>query len=243
MSSFGSIRERFRTHNPEFQTVGHSDFDAVLDGQQRLTSLYIGFTGTYSYKRARVWWEDTEKALPTRQLYLNVLEKAPEDDAEVGRIYEFKFLTSDEYLAAPKKWFLVGRILDKADVYLFNKMLQADGFQECEFSMRALAKLHAVTHTDRIINYYRVENSDMERALNVFVRVNSGGEPLDLSDMLMSTAIAHWKTDARKAILGLVDEIIKKGVLHRQKQRNESLSLSLQFRYPLQRWKFHGEPS
>jgi uncharacterized protein with ParB-like and HNH nuclease domain len=36
-------RERYQTHNPQFQTVGFSDFEAILDGQQRLTSLYIGF--------------------------------------------------------------------------------------------------------------------------------------------------------------------------------------------------------
>ena len=200
-------RERYCTHNPEFSVAGHPDFDAVLDGQQRLTSLYIGLTGTYAYKRARVWWENSEKALPTRQLYLNVLERASEDDAEPGRLYEFRFLTGDEYRAEPDKWFLVGRILDKADVYQFNKLLQVEHYQDNEFSARALAQLHSVTHMERIINYYRIENSDMERALNVFIRVNSGGEALNLSDMLMSTAIAHWKTDARKAIFGLVDEI------------------------------------
>ena len=204
-------RERYRTHNPEFPTCGHSDFDAVLDGQQRLTSLFIGLTGTYAYKRARVWWEDTERAIPTRRLYLNVLENAPEEDTEPGRVYEFSFLTEDEYDANPKKWFFVSQILDKADAYEFNKMLQADRYNENEFSARALARLHSVTHIERIVNYYRVENSNMERALNVFVRVNSGGEQLNLSDMLMSTAIAHWKTDARKAILGLVDEIRSKG--------------------------------
>ena len=204
-------RERYGTHNPEFPTSGHSDFDAVLDGQQRLTSLFIGLTGTYAYKRTRVWWEDTERAVPTRKLYLNVLKTASEDDAEPGRVYEFSFLTEDEYRANPTRWFLVGRILDKADAYEFNKMLQTDRYNENEFASRALARLHSVTHIERIVNYYRVENSDMERALNVFVRVNSGGEQLNLSDMLMSTAIAHWKTDARKAILGLVDEIRSKG--------------------------------
>ena len=52
----------------------------------------------------------------------------------------------------------------------------------------------------------------MEGALNVFVRVNSGGEPLSLSDMLMSTAIANWKIrDARKEIYGLVEQIQARG--------------------------------
>jgi len=57
-----------------------------------------------------------------------------------------------------------------------------------------------------------IQKADMERALNVFVRVNSGGEPLSLSDMLMSTAIANWKVkDAGKEIRGLVDQIWKQG--------------------------------
>lgn len=86
-------RERYRTENPEFATIGHTDFDAVLDGQQRLTALYIGLTGTYAYYRGRVWRQDNEYAMPTRRLYLNVLAKAPEDDEQAGRLYEFKFLT------------------------------------------------------------------------------------------------------------------------------------------------------
>lgn len=33
-------RERYRTENPEFNTSGHQDFEAVLDGQQRLTTRW-----------------------------------------------------------------------------------------------------------------------------------------------------------------------------------------------------------
>ncbi len=45
---------------------------AVIDGQQRLTSLYIGFRGTYAYKMPRKWWKNNEDSLPTRTLYLNL---------------------------------------------------------------------------------------------------------------------------------------------------------------------------
>jgi hypothetical protein len=52
----------------------------------------------------------------------------------------------------------------------------------------------------------------LELDLNVFVRLNAGGEKLSLSDMLMSTAIANWtEKDARREILGLVDKIHAKG--------------------------------
>ena len=206
-------RERYRTHNPEFNTQGHTDFEAVLDGQQRLTSLYIGLTGTFAYKLPRVRWQDAEHAVPTRTLYLNVGSPPPEDDEEeTGRLYEFRFLTETEQAEEPAKWFKAGDILTLSEVYPFQKMLKERRYEDNEFAVTALSTLHSVIHIQKLINYYLIQRSDMERALNVFVRVNSGGESLSLSDMLMSTAIAHWtKKDARKEMLGLVDYIRAQG--------------------------------
>jgi hypothetical protein len=147
-------RERYDIRNPEFNTRGHADFIAVLDGQQRLTALHIGLAGTYAYKRPRVWWDDNEVALPTRKLFLNVIGEAPEDDDEVGRLYEFKFLTDDEYTSNTQKWFRVGRILELAGAFELNQMLKVEGYQDSEFAARALSKLHSVIHTERIINYW-----------------------------------------------------------------------------------------
>ena len=58
----GSKRERGHA----VDILGHARI-VVLDGQQRLTSLYIGLKGTYAYKMPRLWWEDSERVLPTRQ--------------------------------------------------------------------------------------------------------------------------------------------------------------------------------
>lgn len=204
-------RELFRTENPEFNTAGHQDFDAVLDGQQRLTGLYIGLCGTYAYYRGRVRREDTEYAIPTRRLYLNVIERAPEREEQPGSLYEFKFLTDAEYAEQKSKWFRVSRILEFSEFRQFSRMMLTEAYQANEFAMEALSQLQAVVHSRQIINYYRVEDADLEEALNVFVRVNSA-EPLTLSDMLMSTAIANWKEkDARKEIPGLVQQIRDKG--------------------------------
>lgn len=207
------FRERYAIHNPLFATIGHYDFDAVLDGQQRLTALYIGLAGTYARKLPRIWWADNETALPTRKLYLNVKQRAADTEKEEsGSLYEFLFLTADEHRKDREKWFLVGDILKVAEAYAFNQMLKERGYQDSEFASKALSSLHSVVHVDRLINYYSVQKADLERALNLFVRVNSGGTKLSLSDMLMSTAIANWKDrDAKKEILGLVDEIQEKG--------------------------------
>ena len=39
-------REFFSENNEDIDTKGVPDFDAVIDGQQRLTSLYIGLRGS-----------------------------------------------------------------------------------------------------------------------------------------------------------------------------------------------------
>lgn len=205
-----NYREKYQTHNEEINTTGLNDFTAILDGQQRLTSLYIGLKGSYAYKKPRVWLQDTEYALPTRYLYLNILE--PLEDEEDGRIYEFKFLTGPEYKKNPEKWFKVGNILGLKNNFKFNKYLDEHNYKENEFTYETLSKLQEVIYTERIINYFLEKEQDIDKALNIFIRINSGGEPLDFSDLIMSIAVANWvEKDARKEIHRLVDEIRDKG--------------------------------
>ncbi|MFH1547431.1 MAG: DUF262 domain-containing protein [bacterium] len=205
-----AFREEYETHNEEINTDGLNNFTAVLDGQQRLTSLYIGLKGSFAYKKPRVRWENNQHALPTRHLYLNI--DRPLEDEEDGRMYEFRFLTKEEYEEEPSKWFKVGNILTLRDNYDFNEYLDAHGLKENKFSYKTLSRLHSVIHTDSIINFFLEAEQDIDKALNIFIRINSGGEPLDFSDLIMSIAVANWQEkDARKEIHKLVDEIRDKG--------------------------------
>ncbi|MFS4418660.1 DUF262 domain-containing protein, partial [Maribacter sp. 2307ULW6-5] len=130
-------RERYKTHNEEISTNGINSFNAVLDGQQRLTSLYLGLKGSFGYKEYRRKWEDTEWSIPTRHLYLNISNELTEE--EDGRIYEFSFLEKDltqereVYETEDKNWFKVGAILnysldstDKRNSLLLKKALSGD---------------------------------------------------------------------------------------------------------------------
>lgn len=203
-------REYFKTHNEEFYTHGLNDFTAVLDGQQRLTSLYIGLKGSYAYKKARVRWKDTEGNIPARKLYLNI--KNPLEDTEDGRVYEFKFLTQKQYEVDPTKWFLVSEILNLGNNFKFNKYLDSHGYKDNEFSYETIANLHEKVHITYSINYFLEKEQSLDKALNIFIRINSGGEPLSFSDLIMSIAIANWREkDARKEIYKLVDEVRDKG--------------------------------
>jgi len=77
----------------------------VLDGQQRLSSIYLGLQGTHTEKAPYMRWAD-EKAYRKSRLYLNLL-KLPYSINENDTIeidddenFEFRFLTDDE----SKEW-------------------------------------------------------------------------------------------------------------------------------------------
>ena len=186
-------------------------FNAILDGQQRLTSLYVGLKGSYAYKEYRRKWENSEWSIPTRRLYLNIASTLEEQ--EDGRTYEFSFLKDSDTKQAEiykDKWFRVGKILELKNISKFNKYVTDNGLSE--FSIDILARLQEVIHSDRIINYFLEKEQDLDKALNIFIRINSGGEPLNFSDLLMSIAVANWtEKDARKEIHKLVDSVRDKG--------------------------------
>lgn len=204
-------RERYKTHNEEISTDGMGSFNAILDGQQRLTSLYVGLKGSYAYKEYRRKWENSEWSIPTRRLYLNFVSTLEEQ--EDGRIYEFSFLKDSDTKQAEiykDKWFRIGKILELKNISKFNKYVTDNGLSE--FSIDILARLQEVVHSDRIINYFLEKEQDLDKALNIFIRINSGGEPLNFSDLLMSIAVANWtQKDARKEIHKLVDAVRDRG--------------------------------
>jgi len=205
-------REYYKTHNEEISTDGINDFQAILDGQQRLTSIYIGLKGSYAYKTYRRKWEDTEWSIPTRHLYLNISKELK--DEEDGRIYEFKFLKKDNtktnvIYENNQKWFKVGAILNYEDEEKFDNFVEE---LDNKFARKALRQLRRTVLEKEIINYFLEKEQDLDKALNIFIRINSGGEPLNFSDLIMSIAVANWrKTDAREAIHTLVDNIRDKG--------------------------------
>jgi uncharacterized protein with ParB-like and HNH nuclease domain len=206
-------RERYKTHNEEISTNGINSFNAVLDGQQRLTSLYLGLKGSFGYKEYRRKWEDTEWSIPTRHLYLNISNELTEE--EDGRIYEFSFLEKDltqereVYETEDKNWFKVGAILNYSDDETFDNFVEEF---ENSFSRKAIRQLRRTIVEKPIINYFLEKEQNLDKALNIFIRINSGGEPLNFSDLLMSIAVANWtQKDARKEIHKLVDTVRDKG--------------------------------
>jgi uncharacterized protein with ParB-like and HNH nuclease domain len=202
-------------HNDTIATNGVNDFHAILDGQQRLTALYIGLCGSYAYKEYRRAYAYSEWSYPTRHLYLNISSEFKEDESD--RKYKFSFLdkevTQEEKIYIDnedEKWFKVGVVLD---LYKSDGLDDfAEKHQLTKESKKLVKQLERVIHTGLNINYYEEDEQNPDKAVNIFVRINSGGTTLSFSDILMSIAIASWKQkDARTEINDLVDAIRAKG--------------------------------
>ena len=209
-----NYHERDATHNPKTNPSTTDSVMAVLDGQQRLTSLYIGLKGTYAEKIPYRKWHSAT-AFPKRKLYLNIVKAAEEENVQ----YDFQFLTSEEVDADKNDsnyfWFEVGKILDMKELgdvteFLLENITYSESpsysKEQGKFANRTLSKLYNVIHEEAVISYYKETAEELDKVLNIFIRVNSGGTPLSYSDLLLSIASAQWsKYDAREEITDLVD--------------------------------------
>ena len=185
------------------------DITLVLDGQQRITSLFIGLKGSYRYFYYR--WRKT-------QLYLNLLKTpVPNDENPEELTYEFSFRENDEPSDAHEQfWYPVGRILDFDDAEDAKEAMKeqlSDLSEETQTNAKKLiGKLHNRIHTTLVGNYYKERSQNYDKVLQVFVRANSAGEPLAYSDLLLATATAKWETlDARSEITNFTDLLNKTG--------------------------------
>jgi uncharacterized protein with ParB-like and HNH nuclease domain len=155
----------------------------VLDGQQRLQSLFIGLCGSYE----------------GRELYLDILsgEIAAPDDVK----FRFTFLDSEKagfpwikfkdlvfYTADPLT--AAEELIAKAD-----HNLSADERRKIS---RHVGVIFKTFHSDDGISYQEldsIENADLyaeDDVVEVFIRANSGGTRLGKSDLLFSLLSSSW---------------------------------------------------
>ena len=188
--------------------IGDETIKAVLDGQQRLTSLYIALQGSVSRKLPYKRWK-TDDAFPKKELYFNLHSKKI-DDEDIS--YEFRFLTVEEAAMnkGDKLWYLVKNILKYSAEDLEQKVITHNGWATDKVASENIKLLHERFVINKIINYFEVEKDSIDSVLDIFVRVNSGGTVLSKSDLLFSTIVSHWDK-ARDEIEQLLSDINEKG--------------------------------
>ena len=202
-------------HCPPLAPIHDRKITAVLDGQQRLTALNIGLRGSMAWKLPRLW-ANNPSAYPKRRLYLDVLWQSDASNEE-GLKYRFQFRADDSTEDDSECWFLVRDILSMEGgtpifEWVANRLAMSDAAHTTP-AFSAIDRLQRVINKEPIIAYYREKNQELDRVLQLFIRMNDGGTPLSHSDLLLSMAVAQWQQhDAREEIHKLVDDLNRIGV-------------------------------
>ena len=209
-----SYVQKHKTHNERKESIT-KDFYAILDGQQRLTSLYLGLCGSYAYHEYRHSWENNPNSFPERKLYLCITKTNTDEEADKKFLFCFEkssiTKSKDLYTDSNKDiWFRVGKILDLrlGDYDIDDFCEDNDISKESKKLIRALDR---AIFDEFSINYYEEDEQNPDKAVNIFTRINSGGTYLSFSDIMFSLMVANWKSDARTEIHDLVDRINNKG--------------------------------
>lgn len=228
--------ERSPNNNRKTGSFLHPEIIGVLDGQQRLSSMYLGIQGSHRerLKHHRVL---SDHAYPETFLYLNLLSLPYEEvkgDLDINRDinFEFRFLTlhdssqesirNEQGETVPCLWFRVGKVVqwsedpDIDSIYdgLLEKstspVQQKTIIEAKRVIKKALRDLHRRICIDELINYFKVTKDDLDDILEIFIRVNSGGTILSKTDLLFSTIVATWE-DGRDEIETFLKDLNLKG--------------------------------
>jgi len=202
---------------PPHHNLPPEDRIAVLDGQQRLTALNIGLRGSYAAK-TKYGRTASPHSYPKKFLFLDICARPLlSEDRYEDQAYRFDFHDPTRALAENEgasgvHWFEVSKVLDfphdaqasqTINAYLLEKGLASD-----PHAFNTMFRLWSAVFLNRHLSFFTEDSQSLDRVLDIFIRVNSRGQPLSKSDLLMSIATAQWQErDAREEIPATLSQV------------------------------------
>lgn len=206
------------------QPAPNSEKTAVLDGQQRMTSLYLGLYGSRTSTK-----KNASTIFITRFLYFNLL--GLNVNVNIGeRSNIFRMMSESEQIIAnsnqnvlwvranefvSQEWadYCSDRITNKTIFENFiipknNNLIIRDILNDSDRKLELIEHISRYInriHTDQIISYYTISNGvNLKTVSEIFIRINSGGTKLSMVDFLFSTVISRWEIGREK-----IDDLLR----------------------------------
>lgn len=181
---------------------------AVLDGQQRLTSLFLSLFGD-AYIRQKHARKKNGGGIVTKLLIELNRNKLTVDEEEYNsKKYDIKF--SEKVGKLSPTQFEVRKILDskfqdetKRDAAIEDAITNVPADSK-DYARDILNKLYKKIFEEKLIRYTEIKDMKQDDALEMFVRFNSGGKALRKSEITMSILEAYWpnaKTEFGKLLV------------------------------------------
>ena len=169
---------------------------AILDGQQRLTSLFLCLLGDISIRPQYARKKSSDKLLVKLLIELNK-NKADVDEEEYNsKKYDIRFTDKVGRVSATQ--FEIRRIMEdkfrdpdtrEAAIEAVVSIVPPDSK---EYAKNILNKLCRKVYEEKLIRFTEIIDMNQDDALEMFVRFNSGGKALRKSEITMSILEAYW---------------------------------------------------
>ena len=212
-------------HNNQRANPQNGIYYAAIDGQQRLTSLFIGFFGSYSERKKYSRKSPNLVSYVEYKLYLRLTPDEMETVSPESNKYNFKFLSDNDIkrmtgiddlnnLPHPifkdnegKKWLKVSDIPKHSDKSYKSKLRTEFILNDDEDEV--LCELHNIYHSTGKIECIEWDGKP-EEAISVFVRYNSKGTVLTPGQVIMAIMTEDWP-DVRNDFKELQSKVDKLG--------------------------------
>lgn len=221
-------------HNPKWSedldTALPPTTNLVIDGQQRLTALNIGLSGSFCERKFNARKDDVDSWVRKR-LYLNLLSNPNRITEGIGRRYHLEFKNPVPEDDTEHYWYPVSEILqyrdntdfsdyifeveDEIEQHLINENpdLSAESVRQYKkWAKQNLDSLWTNVHDRDHLNFFTDDTEDHDRILDIFIRINQGGTQLQHHEILLSLATSEWQQEepfivAREAVPKLRDRL------------------------------------
>lgn len=169
---------------------------AVLDGQQRLTSLFLSLFGE-GYIRQKHTRKKSNNNLVTKLLIeLNKDKLALEEEEYNSKKYDIRF--SEKIGKLSPTQFEIKKILDErfqddsTREEAIEKEIENVPMDSRQYARDILNKLYKKIFVEKLLRFTEIYDMKQDDALEMFVRFNNGGKALRKSEITMSILEVYW---------------------------------------------------
>lgn len=181
---------------------------AVLDGQQRLTSLFLSLLGNSFIRQKHARRKNSGGIVTKLFIELNKNKLTIDEGEYNSKKYDIKFSEKVGKLS-PTQFEIKGILDDKFKEETTRNQAIEDVIANVpsdskEYAKCILNKLYNKIFVDKLVRFTEIKDMKQDDALEMFVRFNSGGKPLRKSEITMSILEAYWpsaKTEFGKILV------------------------------------------
>ncbi len=169
---------------------------AILDGQQRLTSLFLSLYGRAFIRQKHARKKNAGGTVVKLLIELNRHKLTVDEEEYNSKKFDIKF-TEKVGKLSPTQFELCSILENKfrdpatRDQAIEDALIHVPADSK-EYARTILNRLYSKIFVEKLVRYTEIRDMKQDDALEMFVRFNSGGKALKKHEITMSILEAYW---------------------------------------------------